>query len=82
MSEIVAFKSGAPVAHPGSPDAEVIAQLRELLTMAEAGEIVGIAWAASHFDRASTNGNSGVASRSMLGSLHMLAHHLAGHMNA
>lgn len=51
MSEVVRI-NGCPVHHPGHPDENVINRLEELLEMAKAGEITGIAYAIRFFDQA------------------------------
>lgn len=69
MSEVVSLRSGAPIAHPGKPDESVIKAVEELLERVRAGEVIGVAFAATYADLASMNHAVGRCTRAMVGGL-------------
>lgn len=72
MSQIVTIK-GDPVRDPRTPDPDVIAMARELLEMAEAGEIDGLVAVASTFDQATWAMRKGRVTYAQIGRLQCVA---------
>jgi hypothetical protein len=68
VSEVVSLR-GDPIAQPGCPDADVIAEIEALLVKARAGEVIGITYAVVHSDGAVGNRFVGRVSRSQVGGL-------------
>lgn len=66
---IVSIRDNTPVANPSEPDQLVIEEIERLLELARAGEIIGIAWGALHYDGIGTNHFEGRVSRNTVGQL-------------
>lgn len=78
MSEVVRLRgSSEPVRHPGNPDPDVVHRLEELLEMARAGELNGIAYALHYFDDASVSQYIGELSIKTVGALFSCATRLS-----
>lgn len=82
MSEVVSLRGrGAPIAQPGSPDENVVKTAEELLERAKAGDVIGIAFVATHSDLASTNQSVGRCTRSMVGCLFALMARISAYLD-
>lgn len=72
-TKIVPLRPGLALPLPvGQPDTAVVEKVRELLSKAEAGEIVGIAYAVLHPGDVSSYCTSGRTTRGVLGALALL----------
>lgn len=78
MADVVRLRGdGPPIRHPGNPDPDVVATLEELLEMARAGEINGIAFAVHYFDDAANDRYVGECSSKTVGRLFGLMSRIA-----
>lgn len=80
--KVIGLRSGVEFAHPGKPDKNVIEGLHWLLERAEAGELVGIAYAITYHDDAVSSHFVGRVGRSTVGSLFAIMQRVSGLLDA
>lgn len=81
MSEVVALREGIVIAHPGKPNADVVAMAEKILDCARSGEIVGLAFAAIHFDSSASHAMAGDVGPRQLGGLCCLMTRMANRID-
>jgi hypothetical protein len=73
---VVSIKGGT-INNPAEPSEEVIELLKKLLTLAEAGQVTGIAYAIHYYDGLGINGHAGIVSYNTVGHLFSIATRLS-----
>ncbi len=73
MAEIVSLR-GNPLPAGNEPVADLVAEIRDLLARAEAGEIIGIAYATLCADKSTGCGLFGYKNRGLVGELAYIQH--------
>lgn len=75
--KIISLRTGAAVCAPGEVNAEVVAELEQLLERARSGDVQGVAIAFVHGDGASNCTYGGVITFSIVGKLVQMTNYLA-----
>jgi hypothetical protein len=79
--KVVHIRGEYPIAHPGSPDPTVIAELEDLLEQARAGQIIGLGWAAMFLDESGQSHFCGMASYTTVGHLFAVARRMSQYLD-